>query len=152
MKETERIEKLFTDLYNGEPWIGVSISGVLKNISAEQASKKVSPELNSIWEIVNHIITWRLNVLERVQGKVITTPDNNYFDVNTETSETEWKNSLKRLKDSQQKWISFLKKFKEKDFEVIYPNNGLSYYEHIHGIIQHDAYHLGQIVLLAKEI
>lgn len=152
MKETERIEKLFTDLYTGEPWIGVSISDILKNISADQAAKKYSPGQNSIWEIVNHIIAWRLNVLERIQGKVSTTPDNNYFDVITETNETEWKNSLKRLKDSQQKWISLLKKFKEKDFEDIYPNNGLSYYEHIHGIIQHDAYHLGQIVLLAKEI
>jgi uncharacterized damage-inducible protein DinB len=26
----------------------------------------------------------------------------------------------------------------------------MTYYEHIQGIIQHDAYHLGQIVLLSK--
>ena len=38
----------------------------------------------------------------------------------------------------------------EKDFEKIYPGNQLNYYEHIHGIIHHDIYHLGQIVLLAK--
>ena len=36
--------------------------------------------------------------------------------------------------------------------EKVYPNNGMSYYEHIQGIIQHDAYHLGQIVLLAKTV
>ncbi len=35
-------------------------------------------------------------------------------------------------------------------FEKIYPPEGQTYYEHIHGNIQHDAYHLGQIVMLAK--
>ncbi|WP_235811010.1 DUF1572 domain-containing protein [Aequorivita aquimaris] len=38
------------------------------------------------------------------------------------------------------------------DFEKEYPTNKHSYYKHIHGIIQHDAYHLGQIVLLAKMV
>ncbi len=150
MKETKRIEKLFEDLYDGEPWIGVSIFDTLKGISAEQAAKKITPHWNSIWEIVNHIIYWRLNVLKRVHGEVIVSPENNYFEKISDTSEAEWKNTLKRLEDSQQQWIAFLKKFRERDFENIYKNNGLSYYEHVHGIIQHDAYHLGQIVLLAK--
>lgn len=152
MKETERIEKLFEDLYDGEPWIGVSLFDTLKNISSEKAAKKISPQWNSIWEIVNHIIEWRLIVLKRVHGEVLTTPDNNYFNAVPETSEAAWKNSLKRLEDSQQQWIKFLKTFKKKDFDNIYPNNSLTYYEHINGIIHHDAYHLGQIVLLSKEI
>ncbi|MBK8552177.1 MAG: DinB family protein [Ignavibacteria bacterium] len=152
MKETERIEKLFEDLYDGEPWIGVSLFDTLKNITAEKAAKKISPQWNSIWEIVNHIIEWRFIVLQRVHGEVLIAPENNYFIDVPEKSEAAWKNSLKRLEDSQQQWIKFLKTFKKKDFENIYPNNSRSYYEHVHGIIQHDAYHLGQIVLLSKEI
>jgi hypothetical protein len=46
--------------------------------------------------------------------------------------------------------MKLLKKFKRKDLEKNYSSNGMSYYEHIQGIVQHDAYHLGQIVLLAK--
>jgi len=34
MKETKRIAKLFEDLYNGSPWIDVTIMDTLKNISA----------------------------------------------------------------------------------------------------------------------
>jgi hypothetical protein len=34
----------------------------------------------------------------------------------------------------------------------LYKSNGMTYYEYIHGVIQHDAYHLGQIVLLAKSL
>ena len=151
MKETKRTEKLFEDLYDGEPWIGVSIFDTLKDISAAQASRKIFPEWNSIWEIVNHIISWRLTVLQRVHGEVILSPDDNYIENIPDISEKEWKTTLKRLEDSQQQWIKFLKKFKQKDFDNIYSHNSLTYYEHIHGIMQHDAYHLGQIVLLAKK-
>ena len=40
--------------------------------------------------------------------------------------------------------------FDDADLAKIYVNNGHTYYEHIHGIIQHDVYHLGQIVILKK--
>ena len=64
------ISKLFADLYSGDPWIGVNLVDSLKNVSPEQASRKVGAH-NSIWEILNHIIAWRLNVLERVKGQVL---------------------------------------------------------------------------------
>ena len=152
MKETNRIAKLFEDLYNGSPWIDVTIMDTLKNISAEQAAKKVTPGRNSIWQIVNHMIAWRENVLLRIQGNEIVTPNNNYFTEIENISETEWQKVLERLENSQHQWIAFLKTFEESQFEKIYPKNRMSYYEHIHGILQHDAYHLGQIVLLSKLI
>ncbi|MES2775901.1 MAG: DinB family protein [Bacteroidota bacterium] len=150
MKETERIVKLFADMYNGSPWIDSTIMGALENISAEQAVARVIEGRNSIWELTNHMISWRQNVLQRVQGKLMVSPDNNYIEPITDTSEAAWQNTLKEMENSQQEWILFLKTFNEDAFETMYPRNGMTYYEHIHGIIQHDAYHLGQIVMLAK--
>jgi len=89
MKETNRITKLFEDSYNGSPWIDVTIMDTLKNISAEQAAKKVTPGRNSIWQIINHMIAWRENVLLRIQGNEIVTPNNNYFTEIENISETE---------------------------------------------------------------
>jgi uncharacterized damage-inducible protein DinB len=150
MREREHIAKLFEALYNGNPWIDVTILGTLKKLPAVKATQKVSPELNSIWQLVDHIVSWRLNVLQRVQGKIMTTPENNYITVVRDSSEASWQQALKSLEDSQALWISFLNNCNEGEFEKIYPKNSLSYYEHIHGILQHDAYHLGQIVLLSK--
>ncbi len=150
MKETERISKLFRDAYNGSPWIDVNLLNVLSNVTASQASNRVLPEWNTIWEIVNHMIYWRMNVIKRVQGEVIKTPIDNYFFTVKNTSARQWASTLKKLEKSQQQWISFLEKFKEKNFENVYPNNDLTYYEHMHGILQHDCYHLGQIVMLTK--
>jgi len=98
------------------------------------------------------MISWREHDLKLVQGKAIKTPDNNYFAPINDTSETSWQNTLKKLEDSQFKWIDFLKKFQVKDFEKVDSINNMTYYEYIHGVIQHDAYHLGQIVLLKKSL
>lgn len=150
MKEATSISKLYMDLYHGNPWIDINIMSVIKNITASQAATQAIPGCNSIWEIVNHMILWRMNVLRRVQGELIKSPANNYFSPVKNSSHRAWLNTLKKLEISQQHWMQFLKTFKEKDFEKVYPGNQMNYYEHIHGIIQHDAYHLGQIVLLKK--
>lgn len=150
MKETKRISSLFEKLYAGSPWIDVTIKETLAGISAKEAASHPLDKCNSVWEIVNHLISWRLNVLRRVQGEVITTPSHNYIEEIVDTSEAAWQITLQQLEDSQEKWLTFLENFQEDDFEKVYPNNQMNYYEHIHGIIQHDAYHLGQIVFLVK--
>lgn len=150
MKETKRISSLFEKLYAGSPWIDVTIKETLTGISAKEAASHPLDKCNSVWEIVNHLISWRLNVLRRVQGEVITTPSHNYIEEIVDTSEAAWQITLQQLEDSQEKWLTFLESFREDDFSKVYPNNQVNYYEHIHGIIQHDAYHLGQIVFLVK--
>lgn len=152
MKETIRIAGLFSDLYNGEPWLDVTINATLKDLSVAQATFRISENRNSIWEIVNHMISWRENVLQRVQGVVIVTSQHNYFERVEDQSLPAWEETLKKLKDTQKRWLDFLDKFNEDDFDKVSLVNNVSHYKHIHGILQHDAYHLGQIVLMVKLI
>lgn len=150
MTEKLSIASLFKDLFDGEPWLEINLYDTLKNVSSDSAVKKLGPVPNSIWELVNHIIEWRLNVLQRVQGKFLQTPADNYLRGIKDTSPAAWKLTLDRLNETQDMWIDFLQKMNNDTLANVYPVNGMSYFQHIHGIIQHDAYHLGQIVLLAK--
>lgn len=152
MSESQRIQSLFTDLYHGHPWLDVTLADTLGRITAEQAAQRPIKNGNTIWEIVNHIIAWRENVLKRVQGEVLQTPTNNYIEKIENTSAEAWQQTLGALENTQKQWLYFLGTFAESDFETKYPVNKLTYYQHIHGIIQHDAYHLGQIVLLIKMV
>ncbi len=152
MKETQRIAKLFHDLYDGEAWIGVNILDTLSHISVEQAHTRVMPQWNTVWEIVNHLIGWRENVLVRISGKTIRTPSHNYIQPIKKPTEAAWNKTLDHLAESQIAWMATLKNLKSADLEIIYPGNEMAYYENIHGVLQHDAYHLGQIVLLAKAL
>lgn len=151
MDKKERIISLFEKLYYGESWIDVPIRGTLFQISAAQANNRPFPNCNTIWEIVNHLIEWKINVQQRLDGKILQTPDNNYITKVTDTSEEAWQETLRRFEHVQTKWIAFLHDLDTAKYESIYPPNGLTYYEHIHGILQHDAYHLGQVVILAKQ-
>jgi uncharacterized damage-inducible protein DinB len=150
MNEIERIKKLFEDLYEGDPWIDINLLGRLQKLTAAKASRKLTPDTNSIWEIVNHLIQWRENVLLRLQGTVIPTPSHNYFTQVKITTSAAWKKTLDRLDASQLSWLNYLDKLKPASLNNIYPGNNMTYYEHIQGILQHDTYHLGQIVLLMK--
>jgi uncharacterized damage-inducible protein DinB len=150
MLESKRISNLYQSIYNGNPWLEVTLEKTLSDITAEQSYRKINPNLNTIWEIVNHLIQWRRNILRRVEGETVITPDHNYFVPVLDSSEAAWEQSLQYLEMSQEQWKSFFDNFDDVDFEKIYPNNNHTYYEHIHGIIQHDVYHLGQIVILKK--
>ena len=150
MKETTRISKLFIDLYNGSPWLDVNIVTSLGKITSKQAAHKIAPNVNSIWEILNHIIGWRNEVLKRVQSINTIAPKNNFFEPVVIITEEAWIETLMQLSKSQALWIDFLHELKVKDLNLHFERNSFTYYEHIHGILQHDAYHLGQIVLLTK--
>src|SRR5688572_2192395 len=115
MKEMIRTVSLFEKLYHGSPWIDVNIIDTLKGISAKEAGTRIFNETNTIFEIVTHLVNWRLNVLKRVQGVVIETPPDNYFERQEVVSEVHWKNAKIELNSSQLGWTSFLQQMNDKD-------------------------------------
>src|SRR5688572_18104714 len=121
MKETDRILKLYDDLFNGEPWIDVMILPTLTALHATQASTRIYDDWNTIWEITNHMISWRENVLQRVQGRVLKSPASNYIEVVADTSEAAWAETIKRFQATQEAWTSFLSSWHETEFEKKYP-------------------------------
>lgn len=152
MKESNRICNLFNDLYDGNPWIDVNLVDSLYNLKAEQASRRILPESNTIWEITNHMISWRKTVLQRLQGKIVPTAPDNYVETVNDQSAQAWKKTLTKLTVTQKAWNQFLENCDARSFSKIYPGNGMDHYKHIHGILQHDAYHLGQIRMLLKYV
>ncbi len=149
MDNINRIKKLLNDHFDGSPWIDNNIIDTLRVITAKQAAAKAG-ELNSIWQIVNHMIGWREALIARVKDKPIPTPDNNFiFDIK-DVSPRAWKDTMKKFERSQKSIITFLNKSKDPLLEKISPTSGYSYYELVMTIIIHDTYHLGQIVLIKK--
>src|SRR6185503_17215753 len=144
MKEQQQLIKLITNLFDGSPWIDVNIVNTLDEITAKEAATKPFPHFNSIWEIVNHIISWRETVLKRVNGENIESPDDNYFSFIRDRSENSWQKTKERFRDSQVIWLKAIKKFKSKDLDAKHDFSTFSNYELILAILQHDAYHLGQ--------
>ncbi|CAG1020161.1 hypothetical protein MTYM_00098 [Methylococcales bacterium] len=151
MNNIKYLTKLFNDHYAGNPWIDTTMMGTLSSLTAKQAAMKAGKN-NSIWQIVNHMIAWRRALLTRVKGSPVKVPGNNFFTPVKDTSPRAWKDTLKKFERSQKEIIAFLKKADESVLEIISPTSGYSYYELTIAILLHDTYHIGQIVLLKKEL
>ena len=144
-----RLKKLFEDHYNGNPWLDVTILDTIHDITAKEAATQIYG-LNSIWQILKHMLEWRKTNMKRVNGKILSAPSNNYIDKITDQSESGWKKLKSEFNTSQIEWLQFIQDFDLKKFDIVYEANQHTYYEHIQGVLQHDVYHLGQIVLIKK--
>ncbi|MBD3582719.1 DinB family protein [Flavobacterium selenitireducens] len=142
--------KLFRDLFDGDPWLDSALMPTLRGISAEKAAEKPSSVVNSIWEVVYHVRMWRDVVLNRVNGEFDPTPEHNYFLEISDTSAEAWKKLLSELEQTQVDWLNFLEKVSPEKLSEKYLDSGYTVYDFIFGIMQHDAYHLGQLALLVK--
>ncbi|WP_339865647.1 DinB family protein [uncultured Algoriphagus sp.] len=150
MKESQRVKSLFAKQYDGDCWLGVNFQEKLTQININQATYKFSTKTNSIWEILNHLISWREVVLASLPKNTYSSPEDNYFQAIIDPSEAEWLKTLNRFRNSQQGWLEYLSNLDDSIFEKQVVNKNYNYYELIHGILHHDIYHLGQISLLVR--
>ncbi|MEO6489368.1 MAG: DinB family protein [Ferruginibacter sp.] len=150
MSEAKRILDLLDELYNGKPWIDVNIIDNLKPLKATTAAKKIGADWNSIWQIVNHLLGWRNHIMQNLDGGKLTSPSHNYFHPVEDTSEAAWQATLQSFAGSQQAWQAYLQELPDDELYKTMEGHKYNNYQYIQGILQHDAYHLGQIAMLAK--
>lgn len=151
MAEIKRIAKLFADLQHGDCWIGVNFKDELYDADAALAVKTLTSHSNSIWQLVFHIIYWRTVVVNRLNGSLILPPFTD-FALPDELNEENWKQALVDFESAYHLLRNTILQFKTEDLDKASPKPGQTYYQLIMGCLQHDAYHLGQIVLLKKAL
>jgi uncharacterized damage-inducible protein DinB len=141
----ENIIELLKKSFHGPAWHGPAVMEALADITPATAAKNISGS-HSISELVMHMAAWRDFVSNRLVA-------NNSFEVTEATNfpnGTDWAACLKTLQESQQKLISALNSFPENRMGEIVPTRKYDYFTMLNGIIQHDIYHTGQIVLIKK--
>lgn len=149
--EINRITKQFTSLQHGDCWIGINFKEALQGVDARKAADKINEEGNSIWMLVSHIIYWRTTVINRLTGSTNPPPFADFL-LPGEITETNWKQTLHDFEGVYHLLRSTIHNFKEEYLDKPSPKPEQTYYEMIEGCLQHDAYHLGQLVLLKKSI
>lgn len=152
MTSSLRLQKMFADLYNGQPWSCINLLDIIKDLTAEQAAQHPIQNANSIWQLVHHCVGWKENVLRKLNGEIFTSPEDNYLSKPSDTSALAWQTLLKHLEKTEADWQAFLTRLDEAALNAPYaPSKGeFTVYEVIQGLLHHDNYHYGQIVMLKK--
>lgn len=149
MSELLRLSKLFADLQEGNCWIGVNFQSSLQDIPATIAGRTVQQDTNSIWQLVAHIVYWRTTVINRLNG-TLDLPSFPDFQQPGVINESNWQELLADFDTCYKQLQHTLMHFDEHSLQRASPRPDQTYFQLITGCLQHDAYHLGQIVLLKK--
>lgn len=153
MQEINRIKDMVRRHYDGETWHGPSLIETLSDVTSEQALKRLLPTTHNIAEIVAHLTAWRVFVLEKLTGgasyDIVLNSETDWQRFDDLTTEA-WHDLLVALADTQTELLDVLESVNDRRLQEIVPGRRYSYYTLLHGGIQHDIYHSGQISLLKK--
>lgn len=149
--EAERIIDQLERSFEGDAWHGSSLSEILCCITVEQAASRPIPDAHSIWEIVLHTSVWQRTVRQRLQGTpIVSLPDHEDWPPVDDTSPGAWSAAVAELRSEYEKLREEAEKWRGRDLEERTEGQRYTVYEMLHGVIQHNLYHAGQIALLKK--
>lgn len=131
--------------FDKNAWHGPAVLEALEGITEEQSKARMGNS-HSIIELVAHMTSWRNFVCEKLEG-------NDDFDVTEELNfplPVTWRAEVLALKKSQDRLLKALAKTSAELLDQQVPGRLYKFRIMLQGIIHHDLYHTGQIVLLKK--
>ncbi len=143
--------------FDGDPWHGPSVTAALAGLGAAQAMARPRPEVHSIAEIVAHLTAWTAEVARRVTGHPAANPVEGDWPLPRAIDEAGWAamhmefaNAMARLIEAvagfpEARWDDFVGDSRDPSL-----GTGMSYAQTVSGLVQHLAYHGGQIAVLRK--
>ncbi len=133
----------------GNAWHGPALDEVLDGVDAARAAARPLPGAHSIWELVLHVAVWEDIARRRMAGEDVRPTEAEDWPVVTDTSEAAWRaarGQLARAHGALREAIEALPEARLDD--ALRP--GFTVAHLLHGVVQHDLYHAGQIALLRK--
>ena len=154
MTEVERILDQLKRAYEGSAWYGSSVREVLNFVTAEQAHARPFAEAHSIWELTHHIAVWENAARRRLSGDraqiEISSPED--WPPADDPSEAGWEKTKASLDRGHQALVEAIACVPESHLDQPIIEGMSTVYVTLHGVIQHDIYHAGQIAILKKAL
>jgi uncharacterized damage-inducible protein DinB len=152
MSEIHRILDQMDRAFSGDAWHGPPLMRLLDGMSAEDASKHAVPGAHSIWELVHHVGAWNSIVQHRLQGQTVEVTTERDWPPVWEVSDPSWKRAIENLAESHARLRKVAEALRDDQLDEKLGATTVSRYEILHGVVQHDLYHAGQIAILKKAL
>ena len=154
MTEIERIQDQLKRAYEGDAWHGPAVLEALAGVTAQQAHARPLRNAHSIWELVQHIAVWEDVGRRRLSGDraqiAISTPED--WPPPEDISEEAWERAKAALDRGHQALVEAIARTPETRLDAPVFEGMSTVYVTLHGVIQHDIYHAGQIAMLKKAV
>src|SRR5437588_9443634 len=152
MTEIERILNQLKRAYEGNAWPGLSVREALEGVTAEQATKRPLANAHSIWELAHHIAVWENAVRGRLEGDraqiALASPED--WQPVGDQSEAAWERAKAALDRGERELCDAIARVSDSRLDEPILEGMSTVYVTLHGIVQHDLYHAGQISMLKE--
>ncbi len=152
--ETARIADQLRRAFYGEAWHGDSLFKILEGVTAERVAARPVANAHTIWELVLHIAAWDDVVRRRMTGVAVgELSRKKNFPLVVDASEAAWASTLDEVRRVHDDLMAAVEKFPDKSLTQPVPGKKgahYNFYYMLHGVVQHELYHAGQIALLKK--
>lgn len=146
--ETERIATELRYFYDGPSWLGPSLKELITDVGEDRARERPVQGAHTIWELVLHITAWLRIARERLSATRVRDVESaeNWPDMGGS-----WQQATASLELEVDQLEQAIRRFpSERLQERALAPEPQTFYVLLHGIIEHSAYHTGQIALLKK--
>jgi uncharacterized damage-inducible protein DinB len=150
MSEVERIANQLQRAFEGEAWHGPSVLEIVEGITSQQAAARVFDGAHSIWELVLHIAAWEQATLRRLHGDRAQLPTEEDWPAVVITTDKAWEQTKQLLKQGHDDLRAAIAGLDDSRLDQPIIEGMPTVYVTLHGIVQHDLYHAGQIAILKK--
>lgn len=150
-REIVSIKNRCIDIYEGTPWHGDSIVSVLNRVEQLKAYNERGKKGHSIYELLLHMINWRLFVISRLSNEgALEFFEHHNWRNQPDASDVEWQNAVHGFRKTQEQLLSYFNCLQDDVLDREVKERTYSFRELLYGIMQHDIYHIGQIAYLLK--
>jgi len=143
----------FGRAFDGGAWHGDSLFEILEGVTAGRAAARPIEGGHTIWELVLHVAAWDGAVLRRLGGAAVELSDAENFPPVTDASAAGWRAALAQVRRGHEELVAAVASLPDSRFDDMVPGKEgahYTFYYMLHGVVQHELYHAGQIALLKK--
>lgn len=153
MKLNEYLANRLKEVLTEGKWVvGTNFKEQIVDLEWKHAVQKVD-DLNTIADLTFHIHYYLAGVTKALEGGSLDIKDKFSFDAPPIKSKQDWRNLVNKFCSDSEKFVSLVKNMTDEKLLSDFSDEKYgTCYRNIDVIIEHTYYHLGQIILIKKQI
>jgi len=148
--ESALIAEQLRRAFAGNAWHGPALLELLEDVDAAAAAARALPDVHSIWELVLHIAAWDGAACRRLAGEKCQPSGAANFPPMPKPTKAAWRKAIANAKRTHEALVKTVAALPESRLRERVPGKRYDFYFMLHGVVQHELYHAGQIALLKK--
>lgn len=153
MSRGQQVAESIERSVSGPMWHGPSLADLVGDLSAADAAQHPVAAAHSIWELVHHMTAWTEIARQRLgpESPGEPTPEQDWPPARDQSAEA-WRMAVERLKNAHRELAADVAALDDSALIGRVPGRDHTVLAMLHGIVQHDAYHGGQIAVLKRAL